>query len=155
MAKRSHQQIAVKINAPVDEGIACLVSALSEFPELYTLSSCEGAAFVTFRCGRTLEDSSVFLCWLSRRLITASGASVTAQWGGRNSMVLTLRCPPSAIQQVTRIIRNATINLGASSHGRTYTESDNFAESPARSLIQEQYGAPANLRGLMLRDLRT
>ena len=58
----------VKVNAPVDEGIASLVSALSEFDGLETLESCEGEAddrpaFVTFRfgswrtCGSLLFDT--------------------------------------------------------------------------------------------------
>ena len=37
-----HLQTAVKVNAQVDKGIAPLVEALSSWPEIVTVSSCEG-----------------------------------------------------------------------------------------------------------------
>ena len=50
-----HDQVWTKVNAQVDKGIAPLIEALSEFPALQTLSSCEGyqgrAATVNFRYG--------------------------------------------------------------------------------------------------------
>jgi hypothetical protein len=50
-----HQQKFIKVNAPVDEGITEIVKALSAFPKLRTISSCEGspetAASVTFVYG--------------------------------------------------------------------------------------------------------
>src|SRR5579859_3630684 len=103
-----HPQVFARVNAPVDEGIADLVSALSDLPSLCTQSSCEGAAFVTFRFGRNLAEASTFLCCLSRRLVTVSGASITAQWGGRDTLVLTLRCHPSSVAAVAQIVRSAT-----------------------------------------------
>lgn len=48
-----HQEISVKVNALVDEGIAELVAALSEVPGLVTIESCQGGdgqdAYVFFR----------------------------------------------------------------------------------------------------------
>jgi len=43
----------IKVNAPVDRGISRIVSALSEFPELETIESCEGDnnPWVCFRYG--------------------------------------------------------------------------------------------------------
>ena len=51
-----HREVPVKVNAWVDEGIADLVSALSEIEGLVTLESCQGDAgehdaFVVFRYG--------------------------------------------------------------------------------------------------------
>jgi hypothetical protein len=51
-----HRQVPVKVNAWVDEGIAGLVTALSEFEGLVTLETCQGHveerdAFVVFRYG--------------------------------------------------------------------------------------------------------
>lgn len=40
--KNSHVQVWTKVNAPVDEGVAALVYALSAFPKLTTISSCQG-----------------------------------------------------------------------------------------------------------------
>lgn len=52
----SHRQVWVKVNAPVDEGVAGLVSALSKVDGLETIESCQGSpdgspAFVFFRLG--------------------------------------------------------------------------------------------------------
>jgi hypothetical protein len=50
-----HREVPVKVNAWVDEGIADLVSALSEIDGLVTLESCQGdsgcSAFVIFQYG--------------------------------------------------------------------------------------------------------
>jgi len=51
-----HRMVPVKVNAWVDEGIADLVSALSQFDGLVTLESCQGdaddhRAFVIFEYG--------------------------------------------------------------------------------------------------------
>jgi hypothetical protein len=51
-----HNQVQVKVNAWVDEGIADLVAALSDIEGLVTLESCQGGetagdAFVYFRLG--------------------------------------------------------------------------------------------------------
>lgn len=37
-----HKQVWVKVNAPVDEGVAELIKALSAFPKLATFQSCQG-----------------------------------------------------------------------------------------------------------------
>ncbi len=37
-----HKQVWVKVNAPVDEGVADLIQALSSFPKLETIESCQG-----------------------------------------------------------------------------------------------------------------
>ena len=37
-----HKQAWIKVNAPVDEGIADLIEALSSFPMLETIASCQG-----------------------------------------------------------------------------------------------------------------
>lgn len=49
-----HEQTWVKVNAPVDRGIAELVTALSGFSKLQTIESCQGDngwAWVCFACG--------------------------------------------------------------------------------------------------------
>ena len=43
-SKNGHAQVWVKVNAPVDRGLEPLISALSAFPSLQTLESCEGDA---------------------------------------------------------------------------------------------------------------
>lgn len=39
---KTHREIAVKVNAFVDEGVAPLVAALNDVPNVLTLDSCEG-----------------------------------------------------------------------------------------------------------------
>ncbi len=55
----SHSQTWVKVNVPVDRGIQGLVTALSLFPSLETIESCEGhgndGAWVCFRYGAYWE----------------------------------------------------------------------------------------------------
>jgi hypothetical protein len=62
-----HRHVIVRVNAPVDEGIAPLVVALSEISGLVTMESCQGHdgqqdAFVVFHmgdwrtCGKSLFD---------------------------------------------------------------------------------------------------
>jgi len=65
---RTHQQVWAKVNAPVDKGVASLITALSTFPKLQTLESCEnlqGWAWVTFVYGehwkRPWEDLAKFV----------------------------------------------------------------------------------------------
>lgn len=52
---KTHKQVFVKINAPVDAAICDLVSALGAFPSLETIESCQGSekssAWVCFRYG--------------------------------------------------------------------------------------------------------
>ena len=56
-----HREVPVKVNAWVDEGIAGLVTALSEFDGIVTLESCQGdvqsGAWVCFRYGSFQEHA--------------------------------------------------------------------------------------------------
>ena len=65
----SHKEVYIKVNAPVDEGIAPLVSALCEFKQITTYQSCQGGegreAFVSFRIGETWEELGGFVRSLS------------------------------------------------------------------------------------------
>ena len=53
--RQPHKQVWVKVNAPVDQGIADLIQALSAFPRLHTIESCQGGldnpAWVCFYYG--------------------------------------------------------------------------------------------------------
>lgn len=58
-----HVQTFVKVNAPVDEGIASVVDALNQIPRLHTIASCEGndeyhEASVWLRFGDRRENLS-------------------------------------------------------------------------------------------------
>lgn len=54
----AHDQVWIKVNAPVDSGIAALITALSTFPKLQTIESCQGIdgwAWVCFVYGKHWE----------------------------------------------------------------------------------------------------
>src|SRR5208282_3991030 len=57
--QRMHTQTWAKVNAPVDTGVCGLVSALSMFPSLETIESCECSvgecAWICFRYGAYWE----------------------------------------------------------------------------------------------------
>lgn len=76
----AHRQTWVKVNAPVDEGIAPLIEALSQFSGVRTLDSCEGtgdSAWVCFDCGE--ED------WreLSEFVLSVLGPPLMTEFGDR------------------------------------------------------------------------
>jgi hypothetical protein len=81
----SHQQVWVKVNAPVDQGVAGIVSALSQFEGLETVESCQGdanrGAWVCFRYGRYwdcewTELADFFLGYLAPKLVQLVGDDV-------------------------------------------------------------------------------
>jgi hypothetical protein len=81
-----HQQVWVKVNTQVDSGIAELIQALSSFPGLRTLESCEsgsGSAWVCFDygdCGwRPLAECIFGL--IGPKLIAAFGDRVCLSLG--------------------------------------------------------------------------
>ena len=54
-----HVQVWVRVNAHVDEGVRELIEALSRFPRLRTIESCQGdgkGAYVAFYYGGDRED---------------------------------------------------------------------------------------------------
>ena len=59
-SRAGHKQVWVKVNAPVDEGVAPLVLALSEFEGVCTHESCQGGelAVVHFSCGEWRETAT-------------------------------------------------------------------------------------------------
>lgn len=62
----SHEQVWGKVNAPLDRGIRSLVEALSLFPQLETIESCEGSPrdglWICFRYGAYWENPWRDLC---------------------------------------------------------------------------------------------
>jgi hypothetical protein len=85
---KKHSTINIKVNAPVDRGIAPLVLALNRFDGLLTLDSCEGykdkPAYVYFRYGAKPKDLTTF-CYilaekLSEHIKGANGYSLRVEW---------------------------------------------------------------------------
>ena len=75
----AHEQVWVKVNAPVDKGIADLVSALALFPKLQTIESCQGTkgrAWVCFVYGEDWKELSNFV-------LGFIGPKITREFGDR------------------------------------------------------------------------
>jgi hypothetical protein len=83
-----HEQTWVKVNAPVDQRISGIISALGEFPSLESIESCEGrrshGAWVCFRYGsywkHPWKDLAEFvLGYLAPGLVEALGDDVSVR----------------------------------------------------------------------------
>ncbi len=91
-----HEQADVKVNIPVDAGVRHLVEALSAFPHVYTVDSCErderGLAYVLFTVGNGSSDEVRRFVDRIRSVLSdgARGLSFTLsiEWtsGGRNPL---------------------------------------------------------------------
>lgn len=118
----AHKQIFVKVNVEVDEGIAPVVSALSLFPELWTLGSCQGffnkdgserkAANVFFMYGHNKPHSwksaaEFVFGFLAPKLIELvdDDASIAMELGYGYQATFTLRIRPTAIKGTAEAIR--------------------------------------------------
>lgn len=78
----THTQTWAKVNAPVDVGVKPLVEALSAFPALRTVESCEGAGargpWVCFQYGDEWRELSEFVFGnLAPGLLDTVGDSVS------------------------------------------------------------------------------
>src|SRR5262249_9629784 len=112
-----HNQVVVKVNAEVDEQVAPLVSALSEFDGVLTLDSCQGdaysMAYVYFsRCGTSRE-----LLWFVDELAASLNARLAAreneyelrlEWtAGTEKPLAVLRTRPDYIDELAAALFGA------------------------------------------------
>jgi hypothetical protein len=143
VSESAHRQSCVRVNALVDQGIASLVEALSNFPCLCTLSSCEGGAFVTFRFERPLREQALLLCWLSRQIVGLG--DLTAEWGGRDSLMFTLRCHPASIISLCSKVESVLTDfhsLLCDSPGRESGSSQDSMNHPLKPEYHDQPASP-------------
>lgn len=139
-----HREVPVKVNAWVDEGIADLVSALSQLEGLVTLESCQGTpgtndAFVVFRYGDWHQCGAL----LFGRLLQAMSPDLRAVVSLRLEAydVDTARgwvtIDPHAVPRFTRFVRDAlaaspTIGPGVLMTGDAHGEAVSEIVGPAR-----------------------
>lgn len=110
---KNHEQSWVKVNAPVDRDIADLIKALSLFPQLQTIESCQGhgerAIFVLFQYGLSWQDLSTFvLGYFGPRLMDLLGDRINIYINiteARN-IVAELHIPPDSLHQTVRGVKS-------------------------------------------------
>lgn len=87
----------------MDEGIVPLVTALSLFPRLRTIDSCQDDG-VTFVYGRSITEAAQFFAWFSRELsMLMENVYLTATWR-TGSFMMNLRVSPPALDKIGRFV---------------------------------------------------
>ena len=116
-----HEQTWVKVNAAVDYGVADLVEALSRYPALQTLESCErngdGVAQVSFSYGRRWTEMADFsFGYFSPELYRRVGddAAVTLYWTVGDRVVGSLRVRSGVVATVAAAISDMARRFSAS-----------------------------------------
>ena len=111
----SHREVFVKVNVPVDRGIAVLVTALSSFEGIVTIGSCEndnrsGEAYVSFHFGKDDNQLTDFLRRLSvglgKHLDLCCGFVLRMEWfAGGETPIAQLRVAPKEIRRIAAAIQ--------------------------------------------------
>ena len=123
----SHPQTWVKVNVPVDRGIQGLVAALSLFPSLETIESCEGnedhGAWVCFRYGAYWEHpwhdlADFVLGYMAPRLTEMVGdnANLRIQTKPSGNVFGELSIRPEAIPSVEMALRQLVRDFNGDRH---------------------------------------
>ncbi len=122
-----HEQIMVKVNTLIDKGIAGIVSALSDFPNLETVESCEGneecGPWVCFRYGTYwkhpyCELANFVLGFVAPHLSKAVGddATVRIQATPAGNIYGELFVRPGAASRVEAALRDLSQSFNACQH---------------------------------------
>jgi hypothetical protein len=130
-----HREVPINVNAWVDEGIAELVSALSEVDGLITLESCQGdvggrEAYVIFRygdwkqCGELLFGKVLLAMSPDLRAV----ASLKLQAYDNDTASGFISIDPSAVSAFVECIRGV---LSAPVSGRVFVTRDTHSEAVA------------------------
>ena len=114
-----HSQTFVKVNAPVDDGVADLVLALSEFPALETIENCQGdgvePAWVGFWYGNDWRALSEFVLGflapnLQSRVGDSADVMIKATEYGRPRGEIVVR--PGNMPQIVEVVATLDRNSG-------------------------------------------
>ncbi len=124
-----HKHVWVKVNAPVDHGVAELVEALSMFNGLETIESCEGddnvPAWVGFWYGNHWDDPWRGLAefvlgylapYLGQKVGDGAGLIIRSTESGRPRGEITVRsgAMPQVVEAVLSLARNSECSDGRS-----------------------------------------
>jgi hypothetical protein len=107
-----HREIPVKVTAWVDEGVATLVLALNEWPDVETCGSCEngpkGGAYVLFRArGDNGKQLAADLAAVLTKGDPDGEWLIRAEWRpthGAGEPLLELACPTERVGLTARLV---------------------------------------------------
>lgn len=106
-----HREVAIKVTAWVDEGVAPLVQAINEFLHVRTTQSCEGPAVVTFTYGEdadlSYEAVAGFALWLANEFAERreEAVAVTLVCKSLFRFFICLQVEPDAVKRVAAELR--------------------------------------------------
>lgn len=134
MAQSSHDphpQIWVKVNAPVDEGIAELVSVLSEVDGLETIASCQGdlirnhldqdvLGYVFFHFGGWRTLSEFAFGTIGSALGEIEGSTITVEIFGNSDPMGKLSVLATSIPKLVAALRLAIRRRSLCSHDKEH-----------------------------------
>ncbi len=105
----SHRQVFVKVNAPVDEGMAEVVRLLSRIPGLETVESCQGysgeKAFVSFQLGGWKELSRLLSLLTSELFDPKEAVIVSARTANGSIPIGRITFRSAMTPRVERVLR--------------------------------------------------
>ena len=96
----------MKINARVDSKISILIHALSKFPKLCTISSCEGreegGTYVQFKYGDNYKEAADFFMYLAP--YRANECTFYMEWDDRDSLYIWIKTSSVMIGEIANIL---------------------------------------------------
>ncbi len=128
-----HRRVWVRVNAPVDEGVAPLVSLLSSVPGLETVDSCEGIhhkteAYVYFYLGNWQEICQFAFGVIAPAVRKVETASVAVEVFGDSSPMGKISSKAAALPRLIAALEEALVIR------RSSGSSDDTARTEPRSL---------------------
>lgn len=128
-----HRQVAVKVNARVDQGVAELVTALSAIEGLETIESCQGGvvgrAFVLFRYGGWRDAGDLLFEKLLPRIPPdlRSDVALSLEAYDSDTAMASISMEPSAVPAVAASVRTLPavgprIPMAGGAHGERIAE---------------------------------
>ena len=106
-----HNQVYVKVNAAVDEGIASLINELSRYPFIETTDSCQGAiggekARIYFGCGNALQAEMFISKRLCPFIYKEFGRDISITWlsSSGDSPIIEMKLPPELIEKLSQLL---------------------------------------------------
>ncbi len=144
-----HREVAIKVTAWVDEGVAPLAQAINEFLHVRTMQSCEGPAEVTFTYGEeadlSYEEVAGFALWLANEFAERreDAVAVTLVCKSLFRFFIRLQVEPDAVERVAAELCAMAHRFANDTPRRRMSELRRTRQPPC-STPGPDHAAPAN-----------